>query len=693
MLDTNARFIAIPRSVVDKHRARVEKQRLARAKFLYTHDNYYSRERFPNRGKSKVQRTNDRIMDKQFIMWDGESPRDAGYALFGNSAGYEICHPYLSTVECLDIICETEAEFPDAIHIGFGFNLDVSYIIKDIPRRFQSVLHSTGRVVWEDWRLEHIPHKWFRVRHGGIDATIYDIHSFFAGSYVNSLLQFDVGTSEQISRLITEKARRSEFVWAEIDDIRQYWKLELDLGPELACALRESLNAGSRYIPRSWHGPGAVARMALSRHKVYDAMAETPYDVGLAARYAFAGGRFEQFLAGHYHGPVFEADINSAYPYYATMLPNLAKGKWRKGKRYEPGKFAVYHIRYEGIPNSEMVYPLFKRQEDNQVCWPYRVEGWYWAPEAELVADDKHAEFVESWVFDEDNPYDRPFAWLAEYYHNRKAADRSGSIAAFAFKIIINAVYGQLAQRAGWDKKHRKSPRSHQLEWAGYITSGCRAAVYKAAISAGDKLISINTDSIQTLCPIDFVDNGGALGQWKIKEYDEGIFWQSGIYYLRQPLGYDDSLGYGWDKGKTRGIPKGSYTPEQLLECLAADEPLRLNKKVFITYGLADQGQWERRNTWTIEPHEFEFGGSGKRRHNRGVNNSYCDSQCTGDLHRLTAWQFKHSPEVCDGWSKLHYLPWLDPKDNIKDQIDDLMLFDADHLDLDDEWVGEWEAA
>ena len=681
----SVRFVTVPASIVNKHRAETQRQKLASARFRYTHDGYHTRENFPNRGKSKYQRTNDALLNKDFIMWDGEGPRDAGYALFGNSEGYEICHPFLSTLECFDLMFSTEMDFPDAIHVGFGFNYDVSNIIKDIPRRYQSVLHTNTRCIWEDWEISHVPHKWFSVKRGKVDCTIYDIHSFFAGSYVNALLQFGIGTGDQINRLVVEKLRRSEFLWDEIDDIRQYWQLELKLGPELCEALRESLNAGARYVPRSWHGPGAVARMALKRHDVYAAMADCPYDVNLAARYAFAGGRFEGFLAGHYTGPIYEADINSAYPYYATMLPNLAKGKWRKGCRYEPGKFAVYHIRYESKPDSERCYPLFKRQDNNQVCWPYRVEGWYWAPEAELVAGDNDAKFIESWVFDEYDPSDRPFAWLTQYYHNRKAADRAGSIAGFAFKIIINAVYGQLAQRAGWDKKRGTPPRSHQLEWAGYITSGCRASVYKAAIAAGDKLISINTDSIQTLAPIDYLPSGSQLGEWKIKEYCEGIFWQSGIYYLRENLGYPEALGYGWDKGKTRGIPKGSYTPQQLLECLAKNEPLRLNKKVFITYGLADMGQWDKRNQWLTEPHEFEFGGSGKRSHNIGPNGSYCDNHCMGDLHRLTAVQIPHM--FGDGWSKLHYLPWLDRRDDTKETMDAMYLFDADHLEFDDEWV------
>jgi hypothetical protein len=552
-------------------------------------------------------------------------------------------------------------------------------MLKDLPRRQLSALHDFGKTVWNDWELEHIPHKWFKVKHGQVAAKIYDIRSFFAGGYVDSLIQFDVGTSAELALLAQEKARRSEFLWRDIEDIKTYFRLELRLGPTLAESLRTVFfDAG--YTPRSWHGPGALARMALKRHKVYDAMVESPYDVGLAARYAFAGGRFELFKAGHAQGKVYNADLNSAYPFYATKLPNLARGKWRKGKKYEAGKFALYHIRYTanvGDRSCYRPYPLFKRMPDNQVVWPYRTEGWYWSPEAELVKNDSDATFVEAWIFDETNPADRPFAFLEEYYRRRKVLKKSGNAAEYTFKLIINSVYGQLAQRAGWDRKRRKAPTSHQLEWAGYITSACRADVYRVARACGDKLISIDTDGVSCLAPFDNLDRGDRLGQWDIAEYDDGIFWQSGIYSLKD--------GDTWVKARTRGIPKGSYTAEELLECLRTGEPLRLSKKVFVTYGLADSGRWDDRNTWMTEPHEYVMGGAGKRTHATRA----CARDC-GDMHRLATLHVLYGPDD-DPMSKRHHLPWLEPPDSNKRVMDDLTWFDANHLDIDDEWVRQYE--
>jgi hypothetical protein len=667
------KYLMIPTETVERFRRNRERQRKYDARYKYKHK---------DKLKTKRQFTK---LSKPFIFWDGESPDDL-YSLFGNSEGYEIRYVNLSTEDCLQLIYDTEVDYPDAIHIAFGFNLDVSYIIKDLPRRQQSLLHHFGKCMWGEWELEHIPHKWFTVRRGNVTAKIFDIHSYFSTSYVGALKQFNVGTSDVVARIQADKDKRSEFTWADIDSIREYWQLELKLGPELGDALRHALYLGGNYVPSSWHGPGSIARLALSRHKVYDCMAKTPPAVRLAAQYAFAGGRFEQFYAGQACGTVYEYDINSAYPYFATMLPNLAKGKWRHSKHFEKGKFAIYHIVYDAPYDNAKIFPLFMRLHNNTVCWPNRVDGWYWAPEAELVIDDPCATFKEALIFDEDNTADRPFAFLHEYYRKRKVAKDSGSPAAYAFKTIINAIYGQLAQRAGWDRKHRKAPKSHQLEWAGFITSGCRASVYRAAISIDSaNLISINTDSVQSLCPIPNLDCGGNLGQWGSDEWQDGIFWQVGIYMLREKLDYDESLGYGWTKAKTRGIAQGTYAADDLLAHMADKSPVKLGKKVFVTYGLADSQTWDHRNTWRIVPHEFKFGGSGKRQHyDKG-----CDEYCNNSMHKLLQvfwWDVPGRPPIA---SKKHYLPWLDPPEDTKTLMDDFTLFNADHLDPDDEWVLE----
>ena len=633
---TKVSYDAIERS---RRRAEQERDRKARNRYRWAPDTRRSHHE-----------------DRRFVGWDGEGPRDAGYALFGNSDGNEICHPYLSTRECLDLLLSHKQANPDTIDVWFGGDYDVSNIIKDLPRRCQAALHEYGKTVWGDYRLEHIPHKWFKVRRGEITVTLFDIHSFFDSGYADALEDWEIGTPLERAGIAAGKKRRADFAWADIENIRNYFRLELRLMPGLCDRLRDVF-ADAGYVPRSWHGPGALARMALRRHHVYDAMATSPDAVSAAARMAFAGGRFELAWAGHFKQRIYNYDIHSAYPYFATMLPNLARGKWRWTDHYEPNRFAVYSIRYEAQePDSFRLYPLFRRLPNTGVAWPYRVTGWYWSPEAELVHDDADATILGGWVFDEDDPTDRPFAWLSEYYLRRQRLKNNKQAAEYTFKLIINAVYGQLAQRVGWNRKDGTAPKTHQIEWAGFITSACRAAVYRAAQVAGDKLISIDTDGLYSMAPIDGLDIGDGLGQWEAEEFCDGIFWQSGVYCLQKDYGYDPSYNE-WVKAKARGIPKGTYTPEDLISRVKTREPLAVKKNKFIGYRQADNGQWDKRNSWIEDRPELVFGGTGKRQHLGRFGG--CNDRCHDDVHALGALQFMYGPEG-DPSSKPHYLPWLD---------------------------------
>jgi DNA polymerase type B, organellar and viral len=660
---------------------------------------YRLREAQRSKRRSAERRNTIPYEEREFIFWDGEGPRDGGYALFGNSKGMEICHKHLSTVECLDLMLQTEIEHPDSIHVGFGLNYDVSMWIKDLPWRHLNALKHFNRTTWKDYDIEYVPRHWFRIRARGLDFKIFDIVSFFATDFVGALRNFRIRTERcnhgnircenkchcrcVLCRVERDKQRRSTFKMAEIRNVANYMRLELELGIELINELR-SIFADAGFVPRSWHGPGALARMALNRHKIVNSMAVSPVDVQIASRYAFAGGRFELFKAGEFKNGVYSADINSAYPYFATLLPNLARGSWRRTRNYESGKFAVYNIRYEGHRTGNEFFkpmPLFRRHASGHVEWSHRVEGWYWNPEADLVRDDPSATFLDGWIFDEDDPTDRPFAWIAEYYEKRQRLKNAGSAAEFTFKLIINSIYGQLAQRTGWDQKNKKAPKFHQLEWAGWITSACRAYVYSLAKQCGNDLISIDTDGVYSLSPILVTNIGSALGQWAKSEYQSGVFWQSGIYALKS--------GGTWIKAKTRGIPKNTYSPEQLISALSDGSSLNLVKKTFIGFGLALNGQREKLNTWENEPHEFVFGGQGKRYHNtRGCKNG---TTCRDGIHGLLPVPRQTRPnETC--MSEPHYLPWLD-NDKIMTAAKvgelDLVMFDANDLDEEDRYTVE----
>ena len=667
--------------------------------------------------RARMQKT--RGIAKNFIVWDGEGSRVPNgepqpYILFGYVDGNGGCRyakdEKLKTAQCLNLICDSPK---DAIHFGFAFGYDVNQILCDLSYGHLKVLAKLNRVRWAGFTIEYIPGKWFRVHRTMDKATrkIYDVFSYFNCALVTddpdkpgALDTYKIGTPAERKYLAEQKANRPDFTWEEVGEVLKYWKLEGRLMVELMEYVRKIFNEAGFY-PTSWHGPGALARIMLKNHGIDKCKLNTPKnypEVWEASRYAFTGGRFQQWLAGFYDGMVYNYDIHSAYPYAIQFLPNLATGKFchnktvdRKGIKAE--RFCVYHIRYDADKLKEKgsyfhkcrPRPLFRRLKNDAVYWPDQVEGWYWSPEAELVKDDPAAEFIEAWEFTSDGTL--PLAFIADVYAKREYHKALLNAIEYGFKLAMNSCYGQFAQRAGWQNQRPPGPPPfHQLEYAGYITSMCKAMVHKVATYAYDKggLITIDTDGIFTTVqiPDDILPNGigDGLGQWEEQKYQAMLIWQNGFYWLKK--------NGEWTKARSRGAPRGKVPIDAAWDALDYMDPIQYDKMQFIGFKLAINQFGLKWRSWTPVPHKVAFGGgSGSKMQHRGPTGKELvtlyrerksrSGQCrtcsrTWDhsmhtLHPMDVSYKEYHGDILDIWSYKHNLPWLEDDDRTADFIED----------------------
>lgn len=635
----------------------------------------------PQRQKGEAEYRARMFEQRPFIGWDSEGyDTEPGTPqltmLFGCSVpGRYVIGERVSTKEMLDLILQVEAEFPDAFHIGFSFDYDVNQILQDLPWRYLNLLKDFGKVRWNGYRIKHIPHKMFTVSKAGITATIYDVFGYFHSKYTTALDKYHVGTVEQRKRIARGKDHRGNFTWAEIDEVLEYWSVEISLLPDLMEHIREACYNGGFRISK-WYGPGALANYMLRHNGVRQYMSKRiPGYAQAAIRAAFAGGRFQAWQCGEYIGDVYTRDKNSAYVQAIALLPRLDNGKWSRVDAHkinsdrDIARFGLYHIvfdigdrangsewRNRGIP--EPPYPLFHRDSHGRLSWPSRTDGWYWSPEARLVAGSEFATFVEAIEYSDDGSY--PFAWVDERYQTRVHLQEMGNPAEKAFKWALAAMFGAFARRVGWDKKTRKPPLSHELAWAGFITSHCRAAIYPVAVYAHRHggLISVDTDGVTSTVP--FPENitpegyGSGLGEWKQEHFSGILYWQNGIYWLRDEDGRD------WQEAKSRGVPKGVISREDAEAAFASASfkppyspaVIKTRKTRYVGYKQGLNGQFARWRVWSTEDGKLVFGGTGKGAHFPPM----CRACCRGDrrLHTIT-----HIPPR-EMVSEPHKLPWLE---------------------------------
>lgn len=636
---------------------------------------------------------------KKFIAWDGEATQDAGYCLLGNSTGEYVKGKNLSTEDMLGLICESGDRHPGSFHVSFSFGYDVNNILKDIGWVRIAVLHKTGNVKWGGYKLRHIPGKSFTVSKLDkndkplVTVRIDDVFSYFRGRYDRVLIKHRIGTPEEQAIVTAGKEDRKDFMWKDMEEIQRYWEMELRLMVDLMDSLRVDINAAGMYIGQ-WHGPGALAAHSLKTHKMGQYKEATPDDILEPVRIAYSGGWFERYKVGVHRGPVYTADINSAYAYGIALLPNLADAKWRYVKDPDPElaatvRFGLFHINCE--PSAEENFlryiqtsqgipaPLFMRDRNGGNSHPVSVDGWYWNPEARLVRRDHACRFLEAWILEDDGTY--PFQWVEEMYEERLELKRWGNPAEKALKYTMASLYGRVAQRSGWDEKKRVSPRWHQLEWAGFITSVCRSMLFEAShhIGTQDGLISNDTDGVMATVPFGELRNGKGpgLGQWEMDEFDGVIYVQNGVYWLRKddPEWWDkhpmeDREGYPWLKPKMRGIPSGKITkptegPALALDALSGDGIIRYSRHNFVGYGAALQSRRQTWRTWVDQDIELSMFHSGNRQHVPKLCRSCKRGVGMADgLHDLAL-----VPNG-DRVSFPHRLPWLEEeKQSVMDMV------------------------
>lgn len=629
---------------------------------------------------------------KEFVIWDGEGadnpddPTRQDYILLGYYDGKEhkklVTGKALTTKECLEFIASVGDTHPSSTydHVSFAFGYDVNMILRSLSRRQFMRLRKTNHISAYGYNIEHIPRKWLRVTRvetafrPKVTVKIQDMFGFFQCALVKALEDNipDHPLMSHLDEIKAGKSQRGSFTYDDLAYVTKYWEIENVLAHALINHLRDMMydEKVQLYITQ-WFGPGAVASYGFKKHKIDAARNPPPASIYTAARYAYAGGRFEMFQTGHFKN-VWAIDLNSAYPAAMTLLPDLLNGYWRlKMRPTELQEFGVYYVRMSTGPitMTKKPAPLFHRDKRHLMTFPWITEGWYWAPEVEQALEAATAnpavkievmkgyEFVE-WT-------NRPFSFIRAVFDQRARLKAAKDGAQYPLKVFLNSLYGKTAQRTGWERRG-KAPRWHQLEWAGWITSKTRAQMYSILKQIPpEHLIAVETDGIYTTYDPALlgIENSKNLGEWEITHYESITYLQSGVYAFEKSPGE-------WET-KYRGMDKGSLTPEMMVE---HTKKMKANMDVWPTlsgpstrftgYGLAlqldrnDEAQFHDIHArWVADTKVINIGNVGKRVHKPKL--------CTTCRSGLSAYEkphtlFVNSDAHTNPLSYPHPIPWID---------------------------------
>lgn len=403
-----------------------------------------------------------------------------------------------------------------------------------------------------------------------------------------------------------------------VAQVEAYGDAELRLMVRLVTSLKAAFDEAG--VPLSqFYGAGAAATAFLTKieaRKYIDHM--EPVEVETAGRHAYFGGRVEVPFYGNVPGPIYRYDLNSAYPSALAELPNIAAGKWIRGKSYRPDlRFSVYHVRWK-FPRGRPFYPFPWRSPEGAIYFPPTGRAWLWHPEVTAALEcggfpNGAIRIDDAWHFIPDDPTERPFEIVREKYDIRQKLKAEGKPAQKALKLLLASLTGKLAQsvsaagKFGAEQAHARKPTYHQIEYAGYINSVCRARVYRAACQKPDAILAIATDGILTREPLN-VPISNRLGEWSVETFQAATIVQSGVYRLQKSDGKWLTYGRGYaDK----------QLPWPRIDRAWRNGKRKLtvrSRKRFIGVGAALQSaDWSRWRRFVPIPREVELSAVGKR--------------------------------------------------------------------------------
>lgn len=603
-------FIPLPSSTVSTD-MRLEPASIPPDRYKRYNATAKGKARRKTESESKHAKRLDRYLSRPFIAWDGEGINESNgshtYVLLASSEGDRLSNRFgLATAECFEALLKYAGT--DAIHVVYGGGYDINMMLRDLPRESLEEIYLHPSIRWQGYRLSWRAGKSLRIARGKKHVTLYDVLPFFQRSFVAACDEYLGDDWESREEIIREKQNRGTFDYENIDAITAYNEAELRNLVRLCNELRSRLHKVDIRVKR-WDGPGAIATELFQRYKVKASIKSPPESVSVAARFAYAGGRFEVIRKGHSETGAYQYDIRSAYPSAMRNLPCLTHGKWSRNSSPQGVKpFGLYRIEYRdqgAVGTMTRPQPLWKRNPDGTVYFALDTDNFYWSPEAQLVIE-QGAPIAFGYEYETDCDCE-PFAFVEPLYNKRAALKKANDGAHVGLKLGLNSLYGKLAQQVGWSPgPPLRIPPFHCLEWAGYVTSHCRAQVYRAALLAPDDIIAFETDAVFSRVPLP-VDLGTHLGQWEATEYASLTYLKSGMYF--------GTLTDGTEVRKTRGIDKESLTREDVITALTAQDDRLLHcwQTRFNGLGIALAQDFDKWRKWTTSDREITTRLQGKR--------------------------------------------------------------------------------
>lgn len=449
----------------------------------------------------------------------------------------------------------------DTRFVCWNADYDIQAVLKLLDRQTNETIMRRTQTRYGRYQIRFVPSKFFRlgIHHGKTIKTVCTVYD---------LCQFYATTLEKASQRILGRGKTATGIeWSELlrtlrrgqsgaSQIRDYCQSDAALVEELYRHSEKAMaQAGVKFDK-----PVSCASIAVQ--KFSKSMAhDVPRPVNNAFEKTYRGGRIECLQVG-YFPKAYLYDIHSAYPSEMAALIQTT-GHWlpvHKAPRPD-AVYAALHVSLT-IPRTMDRCPIPVKGE-TQLMYPYG-QWSQWVDLATyrvLESLDMVLCVHRGFQLIVSDGLKLPFRELAEMYRERQRQPAQ----TWALKIVMNALYGKVAERIGkwfptmyvnreseswrgsfWARREQWTKRTNFV-YASAITSGIRNRMYREI--PPEDVIFYATDGVMTAKPIT-LNEGPGLGQWGVPEIvTDLIVVGSGVYTYRDAQGVPHTKMRGFEVG------------------------------------------------------------------------------------------------------------------------------------------------
>ncbi|WP_246282001.1 DNA polymerase [Nitrosopumilus ureiphilus] len=434
----------------------------------------------------------------------------------------------------------------------FFYNLsyDAECILKLLPEEIliQYKWKKELRFQYKKYKIHYIDRKKLTISKGNHSISCYDIAQYYDNKSLDVASE-SVGLSLDQEYLDLKKNRKifSKFYYSRNKrQIRAYCIKDCRLTKELSEYWIGIFETVFSFYPNNWISAGYLAEKVLINNDIpIPLFNELQYPIQEIARSSFYGGRFELIKRG-YIGECYLYDLNSAYPYALTTMPDITQGKWFESKKIHPKSKIGFFFIEANISDKVKIAPFPFVKKNRTICYPSgKFKTYVTLDELLMVKGDPEINYkiLDSWQFIPRNNCTYPFKnFIKKQYYKRLELKEENNPLEKAIKIVLNSIYGKMAQRTNNVIGNLFNPVI-----ASYITGYTRRQLYE--FTKKNKLdnfvVAYATDSVACQKKIKNLDSK-KLGKMKLdKQADDVIFLSNGFYkfngiWKNRGIGYDN---------------------------------------------------------------------------------------------------------------------------------------------------------